>query len=166
MAFAFLNSQLRCANTHLDMKRTIHTVTHGITCMQSEWDLLPNDNLRFELNSFPFMIKVIVFYSVKWNNKKSSNNYIQVKTKTLISKIDVLWEGHKNLKKSTYIVTTNRGSFLQILWPSQNIWISTILLYVICNMLQFQIPIQYYRKLKTILESNLRQLWILWLCHH
>ena len=51
MAFAFLNSQLRCANTHLDMKRTIHTVTHGITCMQSEWDLLPNDNLRFELNS-------------------------------------------------------------------------------------------------------------------
>ena len=51
MAFAFLNSQLRCANTHLDMKRTIHTVTHGITCMQSEWDLLLNDNLRFELNS-------------------------------------------------------------------------------------------------------------------
>ena len=69
MAFAFLNSQLRCANTHLDMKRTIHTVTHGITCMQSEWDLLPNDNLRFELNSF----LCILFSKIK---EKSSNNYI------------------------------------------------------------------------------------------
>ena len=47
------------------------------------------------------------------------------------AKFEVFWEGHMNLKKSSVnlvimnsVMSKQRGRFLQILWPSQNIWMS------------------------------------------
>ena len=69
-------------------------------------------------------VKRCIFLLIKNPNQKGQLNLIYIRyIWSLVIKLHIFWEGHKNLPLTfDWHYTKLRWRFRNILWPSQNIW--------------------------------------------